>query len=165
MSEAPVMATLLGRTSHAVMRLLQARFAAHGYDLSVELWTLLVNVRACDGQRHQELADRTFRDKTTVSRLVARLEQRGLVRRTPGAHDRRHKRIHITDAGRALLDALRPLALAVQQEVVAGIDTAALECCQEVLGRVYANAAGREFDWHATRAHQAGVPEGADDRA
>jgi DNA-binding MarR family transcriptional regulator len=50
-----------------------------------------------------ELADRTFTDQSSVSVVVRRLEDRGLVSRRPSQEDRRRFGFDITDDGRALL--------------------------------------------------------------
>ena len=50
-----------------------------------------------------ELARRTLTDRTSAAAVVARLEARGLVRRTPSAEDRRRSTVAITAAGRTVL--------------------------------------------------------------
>ncbi len=46
-----------------------------------------------------ELAQRTLTDQSSVSTVVARLVERGLVRRTPSRTDRRRTQLKITPAG------------------------------------------------------------------
>jgi DNA-binding MarR family transcriptional regulator len=48
-----------------------------------------------------ELAERTLTDPSSVSTVVARLVERGLVERTPSAEDRRRVQISLTEEGRA----------------------------------------------------------------
>lgn len=52
------------------------------------------------GLSQQELADRLFLEKSTVSRMVADLENKGLVRRERDPDNRRTYRLKLTDAGR-----------------------------------------------------------------
>jgi DNA-binding MarR family transcriptional regulator len=49
----------------------------------------------------QELAERLFLEKSTVSRMVADLESKGLVERERDPSNRRTYRLRLTDAGRA----------------------------------------------------------------
>jgi DNA-binding MarR family transcriptional regulator len=49
----------------------------------------------------QELADRLVLEKSTVSRMVADLEQKGLVERERDPANRRTYRLRLTEAGRA----------------------------------------------------------------
>jgi DNA-binding MarR family transcriptional regulator len=57
--------------------------------------------RPCDSLA--ELAERTHTDPSSVSVVVQRLVERGLVERTPAADDRRRTELRATPAGRALL--------------------------------------------------------------
>ena len=52
-----------------------------------------------------ELADRTSTHQSSVSTVVSRLVERGLVRRAPSPQDGRRMEISITDAGRKLVHA------------------------------------------------------------
>lgn len=54
------------------------------------------------GLSQQELAERLFLEKSTVSRMVADLERQGLVERERDPASRRTYRLRLTDAGRAL---------------------------------------------------------------
>jgi DNA-binding MarR family transcriptional regulator len=50
-----------------------------------------------------ELAERTHTDPSSVSVVVQRLVERGLVERTAASDDRRRTELHVSAAGRALL--------------------------------------------------------------
>ena len=54
-----------------------------------------------------ELAQRERVQRPTVARMLASLEERGLVQRAPDPADRRSALISLTPAGRALLDDVR----------------------------------------------------------
>ena len=81
----------------------------------------LLVCRAVDGLSQQALADRTGLDRTTVSQLLADLEEDGYLQRRPSPVDRRRRGVHLTRAGlglaadaaaaleRAERTALRPL--------------------------------------------------------
>lgn len=78
------------------------------YAVLLVLWT-----EESVGQR--ALGEKMFLDSGTLSPLLARLEGRGLLTRSRRADDERTVQVSITDAGRAL----RPRAVAAQQEVIA----------------------------------------------
>jgi len=131
---------LMGRTSRAIMSLLQKRFVEVGHDITVEQWLLLVNLRNRNGQFQQQLADSTYKDKTTVARIVDGLERKGLVERIQDTIDRRQKRIRLTPDAKKLLAKLKPLALEVQVQVLDDITVKELESCSRVLLKIYENA-------------------------
>ncbi len=56
-----------------------------------------------------------------VSKSLARLEERGYIRRTPSAADRRSVEVLITPAGEHVIDALFPRLLEREVELLAGL--------------------------------------------
>lgn len=81
-----------------------------GIPLDRALFRLLVGIERFGPIGVVDLADRSGRDYTTVSRQVAKLEGLGLVMRQPSAADRRVHEAVVTEKGKAttdLLDAAR----------------------------------------------------------
>lgn len=128
---------MLGRTSRAMLNMLQKQFRRTGFDITVEQWTLLINIRNAPGRSQQQLAELVHLDKTTIARVAAGLEKKGLIRRAVSREDRRQKSLVITRRGTDLLAKLKPVALAVQQQVLEGLDPEKLASCREVLLQVY----------------------------
>lgn len=62
----------------------------------------LMELARTDGLSQNELAARLRLEKSTVSRLVGQLEQRGWVARTRDAHDGRVRVLQLTAAGRTV---------------------------------------------------------------
>jgi DNA-binding MarR family transcriptional regulator len=87
-------------------RRLQRGLAAHGLNLTQI--TLLHRLSATDRLHPSEVADLFFSDRPTTTTLLASLERRGYLRRRRDTDDRRHVRVTITAAGRALLRKLPP---------------------------------------------------------
>ena len=130
---------VLGRTSRAMLNMLQKMFTAFGHDITVEQWTLLINIRNAGNQSQQQIAETVYRDKTTVARLAESLEKKGLIARTADGADKRQKRVAITEKGLLLLQVLKPLALEAQHKSLRGIEEERLHICQEVLMHIYGN--------------------------
>jgi DNA-binding MarR family transcriptional regulator len=83
---------------------------AAGISLEGVLFPLLVGVERIGPIGLVELADRSGRDYTTVSRQVAKLEALGLVKREANTVDRRVRKVAITPQGKAMtnrIDAAR----------------------------------------------------------
>ncbi|GAA2051710.1 MarR family transcriptional regulator [Streptomyces cheonanensis] len=102
------LSALHGRIETTVERALQA---AHG--LSVREYSVLnVLVQQHDGTgghvRMNELAEAVVLSQSATTRLVNRLEDRGLLTRYLCADDRRGIYTDVTDTGRALLEEARP---------------------------------------------------------
>lgn len=75
---------------------------AAGVSLERALFPLLVGVERVGPIALVELANRTGRDYTTVSRQVSRLEELGLVKREEHFADRRVRKVAITAQGKAM---------------------------------------------------------------
>jgi DNA-binding MarR family transcriptional regulator len=139
-----LMGTLIGRTSHAILNKLQKRFREEGHTITVEQWQLLINLNNTNDQFHQQLAENTFKEKSTTTRILDGLEKKALVKRVADTGDRRQKRIRITAKGRTLLDKLKPLALDVQGRALKGLDLERLEVCQDILLKIYGNVTAEQ---------------------
>jgi DNA-binding MarR family transcriptional regulator len=61
-------------------------------------------------------------DRTTISLVIRKLEQRGLVRRTRSEQDQRAKIVTITATGQKLVEAALGAVEAAQQRIVAPLD-------------------------------------------
>jgi DNA-binding MarR family transcriptional regulator len=117
---------------------LAARFAESGIAITVEQWRVLVPLCKLDGLTQGKLCELLSQEKTGVSRLVAALEKRGLVRREACREDRRVKYIYITDAGRALVEASVDIAVESRDLLSAHIPEEDLAVCKRVLWQIIA---------------------------
>ncbi|MDC0336444.1 MarR family transcriptional regulator [Pseudodesulfovibrio sp.] len=127
---------LAWKVSRIVTNDLAARFAAAGVEVTVEQWRALVPLIKLDGLSQGKLCELLSQEKTGVSRLVAALEKRGLVRREACKTDRRVKHIYITDAGRELVESTVDMAVASRDMPLKGLDPAEVEICKRVLWQI-----------------------------
>ncbi len=72
-------------------------------DLTLPQWRALVLIDAAEGERASDLAPRLGISRPSMSRLVRRLERKGLVRATPDPSDGRAVILASTPAGRQAL--------------------------------------------------------------
>ncbi|MEV0153061.1 MarR family transcriptional regulator [Micromonospora sp. NPDC050686] len=73
-------------------------------DLTVTQLSALTSLRLAGALTPRELADVERVQPPTMTRIVAKLEERGLVRRTPHPTDGRQVILAATEGGRAVLD-------------------------------------------------------------
>lgn len=93
-----------------------------GADLTFPQWRVLMVVGEYEeGATVSEIAARVGGHVSPVSRLVGRLERRGLVRTQKDPRDRRVTRVSLADGG----DELRSAVLARRREVLAAVIGAA----------------------------------------
>ena len=136
------MGTLIGRTSHAILNNLQKKFRDEGCNITVEQWQVLINLNNTNDQFHQQLAENTFKEKSTITRLLDGLEKKNMINRVADTLDRRQKRIRITSRGKSLLNKLKPFALEVQGRALNDIDLKQIKLCQDIMLKIYNNVTG-----------------------
>ncbi len=129
----------MGRTTRAMSRMLQDVITNGGYDITIEQWVIIVNLNRKNGQFQQQLADNTYKNKTSVTRMINSLERNGLVERIPDLKDLRQKRIFLTKKGVQMYKKLRPLAMQVQEKATRDIKQDELEYCKNILLKIYGN--------------------------
>jgi DNA-binding MarR family transcriptional regulator len=112
-----------------------------GVELSPSLTAALATVWRHGPLTPSELAARERVQRPTATRLLARLEELGLIARTPDPQDRRSSLVALTDAGSELLDELRTRKTAFLAERLEGLDAderAVLDRAADILERMLA---------------------------
>ena len=79
------------------------------------------------------------KDKNSVTQFIDNLEKKGLVARSVSQEDRRVNNIVVTEAGMALKDSTKQLAIDTMNEALAGIPEKDVQTCVEVMKKVCAN--------------------------
>jgi len=130
---------LATRLSRVVLRRLNADFSAQGLEITAEHYSLLVQLWEHNGLSQGALAERSARDKTTMARLAATLDERGLIERRPSPHDGRERLLFLTATGKKLMDRATELAQEILADAQRGIDAEELKRCRDVLRRACAN--------------------------
>ncbi|MFQ3661602.1 MAG: MarR family transcriptional regulator [Chloroflexaceae bacterium] len=83
------------------------RRVLRGFNLSPSQFAVLILLDGQAGWRLTDLSERLLVDKSTITRIVDRLESAGLVRREADADDRRVQRVVLTVQGRETRDQAR----------------------------------------------------------
>jgi DNA-binding MarR family transcriptional regulator len=126
----------------AIARRLQKNFRDSNIDITIEQWSILYHLWKEDGLSQQELCNRTFRDKPSITRLLDNLEKQKLVKRVPSKEDRRINTVMLTDAAKGLQDATINLANQTMDEALVDVNKDEIETVKNVLQKVYDNLTG-----------------------
>lgn len=128
-----------GMASTAVARRLQKNFRKAGLEITIEQWSVLYHLWKEDGLSQQELCNRTFRDKPSITRLIDNLEKQHLVKRVAFPTDRRINLVQLTDAAKDLQRITIDLANQTMAEALVGVDKKDIETVKSVFQKVYDN--------------------------
>ncbi len=112
-----------------VARLLRtyANYRAAQFGITRAQWAVLVRVDREEGLNQSELADTLDLQPITLTRLLDKLCDSGLIERRPDPDDRRAKRLFLMPAARPLLEQLRVLGEETMAEALSGLDRAGID--------------------------------------
>ncbi|CAN7536332.1 MarR family transcriptional regulator [Bradyrhizobium sp. LjRoot220] len=113
-----------------------------GFDLTPVQYAALTTVAMQPGIDQATLAGLIAYDRTTITGVVDRLVQKGLVVRQP-SRDRRAHALEITDEGHRTLEGIEPVVESAQQIMLAGLSRDEAATLMQLLRK--AIAAGNEL--------------------
>jgi len=107
-----------------VARLLRtyADYKASQFGMTRAQWAVLVRVEHSEGLNQSELAEGLDLQPITLTRLLDKLCDSGLIERRPDPADRRAKRLYLMPAARPLLEQLGTLGEETMAETLSGVD-------------------------------------------
>lgn len=132
----------IAETAHAMRRSFDRRAAALG--VTRAQWKVLFRLTREPGLRQVELADKLDVEPITLSRIIDRLAEAGLVERTPDPADRRAWRLQVTETAQPLIKKLRKLAEGLVDDAFKGLSNDELEVMRINLMRIRDNLAAAE---------------------
>jgi DNA-binding MarR family transcriptional regulator len=164
-AEAPALTRLLGfRISVLGQLLYRGAEVMYGRDLglSVRQWRVIAVVAHHGGLSANEVVRRTRLDKSQVSRAVAELVAKGLLRQAPDALDKRRSVLTLTRSGGRAVRQATPLANDRQRRLVAGVPPEDLQVFDRVLERLTRRAEDHLLELQG-REPSAAEPRGGSD--
>jgi len=107
---------------------------ARQFGMTRAQWAVLLKLERHEGVQQSDLAEFLEIQPITLTRLVDRLCDSGLVERRPDPADRRAKRLYLTAAARPLLEKISQQVEEVAEEVLAGLDPQSVDAVLSQLG-------------------------------
>jgi len=113
--------------------------ALAGTHLSIATWRVLAVLSNNGGLRQIDLAEMTSTEVSTLSRLVTRLVQMGLVSRTRSQASNREVVVQLAPKAQALLAQLIPIAETLEGTATQGLSKQDLAVVKRALRRMHEN--------------------------
>jgi DNA-binding MarR family transcriptional regulator len=132
---------LMAKTVNILKAGLRRAFLAAGHDMTAEQWGVLFVVCREPGLTQSDLAERTSKDKPTITRILDRLEKKNLLGRRQNVNDRRSFTIYPTPAGLALYPELHNASRSYSALVLGGLRPGEVDILRDLLARISAVAA------------------------
>ena len=111
----------VNRVAFQIRAEMQKRIKESGLEVSVEEWAMLMILWEDGATPMNNLAEKTLRDRTTVTRLIDRLVAKGLVQRVDAPKDRRLVVIEATEQSNDFRGALISSALSLIDETTESV--------------------------------------------
>jgi DNA-binding MarR family transcriptional regulator len=131
------------RTASIVSRALGRVIEPAGLSLAQYNALRIIRGAGTGGIPTLSVRERMIEEGTTITRLLDKLDDAGLIRRERSFPDRRQVLCFVTDSGRKLLDSLDPRVDAADEEAVAALSESQLERFIELLDAVRSSNAER----------------------
>jgi MarR family transcriptional regulator, organic hydroperoxide resistance regulator len=122
-----------------IKRKLLSLFTQKGYDLTFEQWTILNILYKEQGLIQSDIAERTYKDKTNVTRILDVLEKKSYISRKNHSKDRRSSCIFLTKSGLDMFKDLIPYVKKLNQEFGRGISSDEMVLFTNILSRICTN--------------------------
>jgi len=127
----------LSVAANRVSRLFARRYA-EAFGLSIPEWRCMAVIGQYDLVSATAIVERTAMDKVKVSRAVASLLGKGLVRRSPHPGDRRLALLAFTGKGRRIYEQIVPLARQTEAALMTALTAEERAALSAMLGRLAA---------------------------
>jgi MarR family transcriptional regulator for hemolysin len=100
---------------------------ARQFGISRAQWAVLIRIDRNEGLKQSELAELLDLQPISLTRLLDRLADNGLIERRADPNDRRANRLYLMPAAKPLLGRLSELGADMMETVLAGLDVKTIE--------------------------------------
>ncbi len=112
---------------------------ARRFGMTRAQWGVLFRLQRAEGLKQSELADLLEVQPITLTRLIDRLCDNGLIERRSDPNDRRAKRLFLTPAAKPVLEKVTAAAETMMADVLAGLDQSTREAMRTALTALKSN--------------------------
>ncbi len=129
----------LGKTAKILDYYLQEALQNHGLDLSKEQMIILKKLHEKDGLNQNELASLTWRNKSSLTRLISKMEKKNYIRREQSHEDKRINHVFLTPLGREIFQKTKPVIRNMLETMERNISEMEIEQMISTLKKIQAN--------------------------
>jgi MarR family transcriptional regulator for hemolysin len=112
---------------------------ARQFGISRAQWAVLIRIERTEGLKQSELAEMLDLQPITLTRLLDRLADSGLIERRADPNDRRANRLYLMPAAKPLLGQLAELGADMMETVLEGLSATSIERMLKELSAVKGN--------------------------
>jgi len=130
---------VLERASKRMKQYFQEQLIQSGCGITIDQWVILQELNERDGLSQLEIAQATFKDAPTVTRIIDLLCEKNLTKRVVNTDDRRKFQIELTAQGRKKIAEALPVIEQAREKAWQGFDEQKLHDLMQMLNEVFHN--------------------------
>lgn len=109
------------------------------YDITTEQWSVLARLWAEDGISQTCISHRTNKDLPTITRIVNKLDKKGLIQKKSDPTDSRTTLVFLTEKGKNLQNYIDPISNLIETKLLEGLKTDEIEELKRLLKIIILN--------------------------
>lgn len=129
----------LERTVKIYRQFFQNQFKINGFDITLDQWLILHTVAEYPDCTQNDIAEKVFKDKASVTRIIELLVQNGFLSRAIHPTNRRMFQLTISEKGLETIEKLTKLVPQIRQKALEGIAPASVAAAQDMLTLIVQN--------------------------
>lgn len=131
------MGFIVSRTGAKMKNYLHQKFKP--LDITTEQWGLLARLSVQTGISQKELSEKSCKDQPNITRILDKLEEKGLIRREANPEDRRGFLVFLTESGSSLREKAVTIVRATLSEALKGFSEEETVLLKTLLNRIFDN--------------------------
>ena len=131
------MGFIVSRTGAKMKNYLLQKFRP--LDITTEQWGLLARLSVQSGISQKELSEKSCKDQPNITRILDKLEEKGLIRREANPDDRRGFLVFLTESGSSLREKAVSIVRATLSETLKGFSEEETVLLKTLLNRIFDN--------------------------
>jgi DNA-binding MarR family transcriptional regulator len=129
----------VGRTNWYMRTLFNTLIREENINLTNEQWTVLKIISTTPGISQTEIAERSLKDKTNITRILDGLEKKNHIVRDKDENDRRAYKINITKEGKKILKEVEPVLRKIERIIYDSLSKSDIDRVKKLLDSICNN--------------------------
>lgn len=130
---------LVSKTSQKFKLELNRKLKRSGLDVSSDQWTVLMFLSDNNGPTQTDLAQKLYKDRANLTRILDLMEKNQLVERQRSSTDRREYNVFITEKGMSLIPELKLIGDSVMEKALKGANAEEIIGIKHFLNKLFIN--------------------------
>lgn len=130
---------LVSKTSQKFKLELNRKLKKSGLDVSSDQWTVLMYLSDNNGPSQTDLAQKLYKDRANLTRILDLMEKNQLVERQRSSIDRREYNVFITEKGMSLIPQLKLIGDSVMDKALKGANAEEIIGIKHFLNKLFIN--------------------------